>query len=162
MKRPPKGEKTITKSGPHRRKSRRCVAVELEGGAVARVLSDTGQISDRTKEALQAIATGLKSRTHRCARMGCLEQIPIDRVACKTHWYELPEELRARFRPDMGALDRGMLFRECRHILQTPPQERSGCSGEGCACVHFDAAEDPETGETLTSCECGHAEEEHA
>lgn len=162
MKRPPKGEKTIAKSGPHRRKSRRCVAVELGDGMVARVQTDGREVSDRTKEALRALGKAVGQATHRCARVGCEEQVPLDRVACKVHWYELPESLRARFRPDMGPLDRGMLFRDCRHVLQTPPASRAGCSAEGCGCVHFDAAEDPETGETLTSCECGHAEEEHA
>ncbi len=92
--------------------------------------TDTGQLSDRTKAALAELARAVPAmldtfRNHRCAKFGCTEQIPIDRVACKSHWYELPVDLRSKFSPDMPVHQRALLFRECRLILVVPPKEPS-------------------------------------
>jgi len=166
-----KGELPITKQGPHRRKSRRCVAVQLEGGITARVQTNGGEISPRTREALQALTDAAVKRwttsTRPCAVPGCPELVGLDRLTCKPHWYELvPEHMRERFKPDMGNLDRAYLYREIRHLLTAPA--RRPClvgggpiHGQGCKCLHFDRAECPETGADLTTCECGHEESEH-
>lgn len=101
-----------------KKKSRRCVAVALDGGMIARVQTDTGQISPRTKTALAELAHAATTTTHRCARVGCTEEVALDRVACKTHWYELPERLRSRFTPTMSTMERALLFRQCRELLE--------------------------------------------
>jgi hypothetical protein len=34
--------------------------------------------------------------SHQCPGKGCTEQVPTSKLACRSHWFQLPKELRDR------------------------------------------------------------------
>lgn len=88
------------------------VKVQTQGG---------GPVSDRTKEALRELSQAVAKQDKPCARPGCEERIKLDRVACKTHWYELPAELLARWaavKETGTAIQRAMVLRDALQLLK--------------------------------------------
>lgn len=72
---------------------------------------------------------------HRCHKRTCDRFVPASMLACKPHWYELPQELRTEIwrtyrkgqevdkRPSAEYLEAA---RRCQEFWETTPEARQG------------------------------------
>ncbi|MCA1824472.1 MAG: hypothetical protein LC640_09475 [Frankia sp.] len=67
---------------------------------------------------------GRRPPPHKCPALGCTVWVALDKLACNTHWYALPEPMREEIRATYRRDNRRQLqlVVEATRFLQSPVQ----------------------------------------
>lgn len=70
--------------------------------------------------------------THDCPAPGCDAQVPFEMLACRTHWYQIPSDLRRElwfeYRRHFGEDSYFEARAECLAALGVPDEEIAGAN----------------------------------
>jgi hypothetical protein len=75
-----------------------------------------------------AVSTRGVQRRHRCPSPDCHTFVPMERLACTTHWFALPADLRVRLNRTFRRNGQQHLaaYREALRFLNAAAQQRAG------------------------------------